>query len=207
MSGALRDAVLGSDPHTIINGCHAACYLRKYDLIPALINAAEDDANPHADLAAETVFRLSQLLYDELAGPRDYSVRRNPQLARARLVTSLEASVKKFAQHRRSDLVTAFLILTKNENVTLKKILGDPHDAAYLTVLQLLTNSAEPGVMRVALGYLDDPFPPSSIVNVLSRRQDVDFVRHLFNKIGFQPSPSMRANLKHMDKQNKLGVG
>ena len=47
MSGAIRDGVLSSDPELNRNACDAAVRLRDYDLIPTLVNAAEDTAHPH----------------------------------------------------------------------------------------------------------------------------------------------------------------
>ena len=43
--------------------------VREFDLIPALINAAEDEANPNRDLVAATLLSLAETLYDELERP------------------------------------------------------------------------------------------------------------------------------------------
>lgn len=46
MTAALRDAVLGADPQMSENGCQAIVWFGEYDLMPALLNAAEDATNP-----------------------------------------------------------------------------------------------------------------------------------------------------------------
>ena len=66
--------------------------------MPALINAAEDESNPNRDLVADTLLQLAELLYDELAAPRDYRNRRDPQLVRQHVLGSLEQSVRRYQQ-------------------------------------------------------------------------------------------------------------
>ena len=47
LTTAIRGAILGSDPHMCNNGFQAVLWFAEYDLIPALINAAEDESNPN----------------------------------------------------------------------------------------------------------------------------------------------------------------
>ncbi len=93
MSAALRDAVIAADPQLCHNGCRAILWFREYDLMPVLINAAEDEANPNRELVSTTLLQLAEALYDELASPRDYRKRRDPQLVRQQVLKSLEESV------------------------------------------------------------------------------------------------------------------
>src|SRR5688572_3164833 len=75
---ALREAVLGSDANLFANACDALLWAKEYDLLPALITAAEDRTNPFGDQASQTLLALADLLYEEVASPRDYRVRRDP---------------------------------------------------------------------------------------------------------------------------------
>ena len=86
ITGTLRDAVLGRDAATCRNGCQATVWFREYDLIPTLLTVLQDANSPHADLAAETLLELLEHLYDELAGTRDRSDRRDPQMIRRYVV-------------------------------------------------------------------------------------------------------------------------
>jgi HEAT repeat protein len=199
ISGAVRDAILSRDGRLCANGCDAALYIHEYDLMPALVNAAEDEANPHADLAGRTLLGLAAALCDELAGPRDYEHRRDPQLLRQHVIGSLELSVQRYDRHRRREIMEGFLLLVNRDNTTLKKILQDPRDKAYLAIVDVLTNSQQPGIMRLTLSYLDDPTAPAAAINILSRRGDAAFLRHLLTKIGFEPSAPAKVNLKRMD--------
>ncbi|MGC3972062.1 MAG: hypothetical protein QM775_33385 [Pirellulales bacterium] len=71
---ALRDAVLSGDAHMVQNGCDASRYFYEYDLIPTLLVALEDDANPHREATAQTLIDLADELFQDLAGARTSAV-------------------------------------------------------------------------------------------------------------------------------------
>jgi len=204
LSGAVRDALLASDPRLCANACEVLLRIHDYDLVPVLVGVAEDEANPNRDVAAQTLVRLAEALYVELAAPRDYQNRRNPQLIRQHVVTSLEASMQRFDRHKCREVLDAFLILSGRENVTLKRLLQNPHEPAYLAAIEALNNSPRPGVMRLILSFLDDPHAPLAIINVLTHRGDRAFVRHLLNKIGHELTSTMRANIRRMESLSWL---
>ncbi|MHC4177909.1 MAG: HEAT repeat domain-containing protein [Planctomycetota bacterium] len=199
MTRSLRDAVLGTDRQMFVNACRAAVWFREYDLIPALLNLLEDPHQQNADKAGETLLELTGELYEELAAPRDYSIRRDPQLVRQHVVGSLEASVKRFDRHKRREAIEAFLLLVGRDNATLKQILGDPHHAGFLVTVDVLSHSPRGGVMRLLLSLLDDPHVPSAAVSVAANRGDLKFVRYLLRKIGREPSSTVARNLKHIE--------
>jgi len=199
MTSTLRDAILGSDMQLCQNACHAATLFGEYDLMATLLTAAEDRNNPHADQAAATLVDLAEQLYEELAAPRDYRRRRDPQLVRAHVVTSLEHSVKRYSNHKRREAIEAFLLLATRDNATLKRILQNPLDPTYLAIVDTLTHSLRQGVMRLLLNSLDDPRAPSSVIAVLTHRSDPTFLTHLLHKIGQDPSRIARQNIKRME--------
>jgi HEAT repeat protein len=199
MSSALRDAVLSPDAQMCANGCQAILWFREYDLMAALINAAEDEANSNADQAAGALVDLAELLYQELASPRDYRQRRDPQLVRRHVVTSLESSIKRYPRHRRREIVEAFLLLAKRDNAVLKAVLHDPHDGSYLAIVDALTKSSRTGVRRLVLGFLEDPRAPSAAIAVLAHRADREFLDNLLAKIGPEPSDVAAQNLKRIE--------
>lgn len=197
MTQALRNAVLDSDDQMCRNGCQAILWFREYDLIPTLVNACEDDANPHAELAAQTLLSLTDLLYEELSGTPDYRPRRDPQLVRRNIAVSLEESVKRFPKHKRREPIEAFLQLAGRDNSTLMQILCDPRHSSYMSVIQMLTHSTRPSIMRLILSYLDSPQAPSALVNVMVHRTDRRFIDNLLRRVGREPSAAARGNLKH----------
>ncbi|MCG8584745.1 MAG: HEAT repeat domain-containing protein [Pirellulales bacterium] len=200
LSAALRNAVLDDDPQFCLNGCNAAIAFGEYDLIAPLVSAAENESNRNRDLAARTLRDLASLLYDELAAPRDYGRRRDPQLVRRHVLESLEKSVDRYAKHRRVEILEAFLMLTNRDNALVKQILRDPYHNTFLPMIDTLTHSSARGVMRLALSFLDDPHTPHAAINVVAHRNDIEFVRHLLKRIGFEPSKIASQNLKRVDK-------
>jgi len=199
LAGALRDTLLEHDDRTCANACELVLTYHHWDLLPVLVNVAEDSSHPQAQRAAATLLDLVQRFYDELAAGRDYSDRRDPQLVRRHLVATLELAVERFAAHRCRQVVEAFLLLVGRDNSTLKRILHDPHHGTFLVVVDLLSHSPRPGVMRLVLGFLEDREAPSSALSVLAHRSDAAFVRHLLAKVGAEPSAFARANLRRMD--------
>ncbi|HEX3656018.1 MAG TPA: HEAT repeat domain-containing protein [Pirellulales bacterium] len=199
MSQALRDAVLDSDPQLVHNANQAILWFQEYDLIPTLVTAAEDESNPHAQLAAETLLSLCEQLYEELASPRDYHLRRDPQLVRRNVILGLEESTKHFARHKRQEIVESFLLLAGRENATLVQLLLDPLSASYVPLIQHLTHSSKPGVTRLVLNSLEHPQTPSAMISVIAHRGDREFVEHLLAKIGPAPCAAIKANLKKLE--------
>jgi len=198
LSVAIRDAVLGTDPQMFANACQAALWFTEYDLTAALINVGEDSSHPHAAQAAETVLELSERLYIELTSPRDYRERRDPQLVRRHVITSLENSVKRYTTHKCDRIVEAFLVLAKRDNAVLRKILQDPHDGSYRAVLDALTRSDRPAVLHLLLTFLDDAHAPSAAISILAHRGDAWFIDHLLKHLGASPSDTARQNIKRL---------
>ncbi len=199
LSSAIRDAILSPDEQLHQNGCDAVLTLREYDLIPLLVKAAEDTANPRAEHSAETLLLLADSLCEELAAPRDYQNRRDPRVAHAHVAGALEQSVARFDHHRRREIVEAFLMLAGHNNTTLHHILQRPHDKAYVTLAHLLSNSPRRGVMRLILDALDDPRTPAVMYGILARRKDVSFVRHMLRRFADEVPKTAQRNLKRID--------
>jgi HEAT repeat protein len=200
LSAALRSAVLDADTQMCSNGCNAAIAFRQYDLIAPLISAAENESSKNRELAAQTLRKLASLLYDELASPRDYAHRRDPQLVRRHVLENLEKSVERFGTHRRSEILEAFLMLTNRDSALVKQILRDPYHNTFLPLIDTLTHSPSKGVMRLLLSYLEDPHAPHAAINAAAHRDDAAFVGHLLKRIGYEPSNVTAKNLKRVDK-------
>lgn len=198
MDRTLREAVLGSDPVLGATACEAAIWLGDYDLVTTLLTALGDGLHPNTDLLAQTLLALADQLYEELADPRPDANHRDPQRVRQYVVGALEQSVVRFGRHKRREVPEAFLLLANRENAVLRQILLEPHHAAFLAVLEVLGKSTRPGVMRLLLAFLDDPHAPSAALSVIGNRKDLVFLRHVLRKIGREPTPLVRQNLKRI---------
>jgi HEAT repeat protein len=199
LSSAIRKALADSERRFYECGCAAAVGTRDYDLIPVLVGGAMDRTNPNAGLAAATTLELAELLSEEVTGPRDYRVRRDPQLQRHHVLPSLERAATELAEHGHTELLEAFVLLANRENAALKRLLQAPSDRRFQPLADVLANSSRPAAARLLLSYLDDPHAPLSAIQIIGRRSDVSFLRHMARKIGGAPSPTVRANLKRID--------
>ena len=127
LTGALRDAILGTDPGLCENGCRAAVMFRDYDLVPTLLTALDSPAQPNSELAAQTALELVEALCEELAGGRDPSDRRDPQMIRRYVLGSLESSVHRYGQHKRREVIESFLLLVGPRQ---RHLAADPRQSA-----------------------------------------------------------------------------
>ena len=113
---AIREAIQSDDPAQFARGAAATLEFRDFDLLPTLLQVAEDEANPHRDAAAQQVLKLAELLYDDLAAKRT-SQARDPQLTRTHVLHSLEQSLARYTRHKQSATVEALLLLAPREHV------------------------------------------------------------------------------------------
>lgn len=199
MSKVLREGLLGEDPQMCANSCQAILWFREYDLVGPLLNAVEDHSHPQSAMICETLVSMSDLLYEEVSTPRDYSDRRDPQLVARNFVTVLENSLSRYNQHKRGEVIESFLILAKRDNAQLKRILQDPHNSAYLAFIDTLSHSRRPGVIGLLLSMLDDVRPPLAAIQIVAKRTDPRFVQQLLRSIGEQPSDNVDRNLKRAE--------
>jgi len=198
MTQTLRDAILASDRQLCSNGCQAAERFGEFDLLSTLINVLEDGANPNNDLASRAAVALTRQLYAVLAGSTKENAPRNPQFFRRQAVDALERSIGRFAGHKRREILEAFVLLAGRDNVTLTRILEDPHHAAFLVLVDVLSKSTAAGVIGLLLSFLDHPHAPSAVLSVLAKRRDPEFIRYLLRKIGREPSTAVKRNLKRI---------
>lgn len=200
MTQALRDAILSTEELMCRNGCEVVLWLREYDLMPTLLSALADPSNPNALGLAETLRALTDSLYEECSTPQEVKRgQRDPQAVRASLLTALETSVNQYAQHRRREPIESFLVLAEHDHPALRQILENPYHPAFVTVIDVLTNSPRPGIMRLLLNSLDDPGACLPALSLIGRRTDTEFVHLLMERIGRSPSSVVARNLKRIE--------
>lgn len=199
LTNAVRQALLKAEVEPYICACEAAVYLHEFDLIPVLVAAAENRSHPQGRLAAATVLELAELLAEELAAPRDYRIRRDPQLQRQHLIGSLERAASQFDQHGRRELVEALVLLAERENAVLKRILQTPVDRNFVPLVEVLVQSKRTAATRLLLSYLSDAHAPLAALHALARRRDISFLRQLVRQIGAEPTRNVTANLKRIE--------
>lgn len=196
---ACRQALLGGDGQLCANACQAARWFRIYDLVPSLLLALEEPNHPQADLIAQTLVELVNLLCAELGSLRPLQGGDSPALVRRRLISVLETAVGRYGRHQRREVLEAFAALVNRDNLTLKQVLDNPHHAAFVPLVDLMARSTQRSILRLVLGFLDDPQAPSAALSVIARRNDPDFVVALLRKIGREPSAVVAQNVRRME--------
>lgn len=198
LTGAMRNAVLGTDEVLFANACKASVMYKDYDLIPNLLTTLTDSDLSKGDLATETLMQLIGLLYDDVSHPLDNKTRHDIQQVHKRVVSCLEASIQRFGRHRRREVIEGFLFLINSENEVLKQILDNPHHVSYLVLIDVLSSSSHSGIIQLILDYFDKPKAPSSVLSVAANRCDLKFIRCFLHKIKRGISQPVRQNLKRL---------
>jgi hypothetical protein len=200
MTVMLRAALLDTDESLCMNACRASVMFEDYNVVPALLAAMENGSPAKSGMAAEALMQLIAQLYDDLHRTRQHPVHHDPQWTQRHVLASLEFSVQRFAKHRRREVMEAFLLLANRENQVLNRILSNPHHLGFLIVVDVFSKSDHGAIMRLLSSYLDAPQAPSSVLTAIANRSDPKFVRHLLRKVGLDPSPEIKQNLKRVKK-------
>ncbi len=200
IGAALRSAIVAEDNRLAANGCAVAVAVKEFDLIPVLLAVAEPVDHPHGHQAAQTLLELAELLHEELALPRDYRERRDPQLMRKHIVGSLETALSRAELHRRGEIVEAFLLLANSDNSTLRQVLDDLGHPAHGLMCEALRTSPRAGVMRIILKYLEKPSAPVAVLQIVAQRRDIPFLRRLAKHLGPDVSEPVQRNLRRIDR-------
>jgi HEAT repeat protein len=195
----LRDMLQSNDPVQVRQACRAAVCFHEFEVIPTLIAVLEESGNRFADEAAAALTQLADVLVHELATLRDERRRRDPTIARRNATVALEQSVSRWPKHQRREPLEAFLQLANRDNAALYRLLTDSRDPCYAPLCEVLLNSDRPGVVRLLLHFLDDSRPPNAALQALFRRTDRRMIEAVLKKVGIEPSPVVRANLRRVD--------
>lgn len=199
LADAMRDAVLGHDRELCETARAAILELREYDLIAALRTALEDTLNPNATIAAATALALCQLLHDEIEARPDFRPHRDPRQIRLALLNCLEATVQRYATHKRPEPLEAFLLLARRDNPVLLEILHEPRHPSYVALINRLTHSDRPAVMDLVLGFLTKAHAPSAALTVIAHRGDLPFINRLLRLIASEPAAAAAHNLSRIE--------
>jgi len=196
---AARDALNSPSRKVCAAACNAIASFRLYQVLPALVAALVDTENAHTDLTAEAILKLTEAFYEELSGISDRPKQKAQDMVRARLTTSLEDAVRKFHRHERIEPVEALLLLAKQKNVALRQLLQRTEEKSHPAILEVLSNSSQGGVLRLLLGFLEDPQMPRAVADVICKRCDAKFVDHIARTVGNRPSRAVVETLKRFE--------
>jgi len=198
----LRDAILSKDEQTCVNGCAALLDVEEYDLLPALVTAAEDRNNPQSGRTADTVLQAAKNLAKHSKQDRNQKA---SEVVRNKASVALEQSVNRFDQHQQLQLLEAFVLLANRENGVLRKILESPLSPAHDRLLTLLSQNQHPRVPELLMSLLDASHASAAIVKVVAQRSDAEFLHVLLKHLSQEIEPALANNLKRMKSISWLG--
>ncbi|MHC4177976.1 MAG: HEAT repeat domain-containing protein [Planctomycetota bacterium] len=199
LDGAVSDALQNPSPQACAAACDAIVSFRLYGVLPALTSVLVDTKTEHAELLAKTALKLTESFYAELSGADDQPKRKQRDNLRDRITSCLEDAVRKFHRHKRTEVVEALLLVAKPKNATLRQLLQRAQESSHQPIIEQLGNSSQGGVIRLLLGFLEDPQMPRVINKVLFGRCDVKFIEHLLWTVGPKPSKTVAKTLSRVD--------
>jgi HEAT repeat protein len=176
MGVALREALLDGDDKLFAAAHEFVEASGDYDLVPTLVMVAERTCGERADAAVALTLNLVDQLCRWIASDREPVLGRDPETIRYCVLESLERSVERFRHHRRVELLEAFVVLAGPDSTTLRHILDGTHHPCHQSVVQSLTTSASPNVLRLLTTIFAYREAPQAVRNVIAKRTDQPFI-------------------------------
>lgn len=178
--------------------CDAILSYRLYDAMPALVGAVTHCDAPQASVTVNTILKLTELFYEELSGSNQRPKRRDMEGIRRRMTDSLQQAAAGFGRHGCRQLVEAYLLIAKQQNANLRRILRRPDEKLHPVVVELLKKSQRGGIIRLLLSFLEDPQLPNIVLGIISARTDTKFVENLLRTVGARPSKAIAGALSRL---------
>ena len=196
----LRQAVLGADPELCANSCEIILAACDFELLPTLLKAAENKSHLYRDNVLTTISGLADSLYHELAlwAGSDRKTGRDPSFTRHHVLHALEISLSRFAQHKSTEILDAFLLLVPPDNNTLQKILRDPTHAAHHALLGALSASQDSAIIERLVELMRDTDAPPAVLKLIAERDDEAFLNILLHELKHPVSVRVMHNMKRM---------
>lgn len=175
----VADAITSGDAQQCAEACDAVLSFRLYDALPVLIGVLSVEGSPHRQKAAQTILELTELFYAALSNPQEHARRRDLDTVRNRITSALEEGAGKYVKHGSMEVLESFLLISKQQNVVLRRILQHSQESCHGALIQALTSSSRGGVLRLLLGFLEDPQMPHVIKTIIASRVDTKFLENL----------------------------
>jgi len=199
MLATLRDVLLSDDQRLCDTACRVILMGRVYQMIPTLVDVAEDHQHRHSQQALATLVQLASLLHQE-SFARGEEKTCEPGIIRRQILPSLEMSLVKFSEHKRLEIIDAFLLVVPPNNETLLKILRERSHPCHRPVLDSLGTSALAPILDLLTRLLHDMEIPSAALKTIGARLDRKFLDYLLHNIGWPVSLRVLDNFRKLSK-------
>lgn len=206
MQPTLRDALLADDQRLCDSACRVILTGRVYQLLPTLVEVAEDRSQRRSAQASATLVQLASFLHQEtLARPQDRTC--EPGLVYRKVLPALEQSVLRYGEHRQLEIIDAFLLLVPPTNSTFVTILKELAHPCHEPVLNSLSDSAVVPIFELLAQSLHDTSVPIAALEVIGRRLDRKFLDYLLQKLSSSVSLRVLDNFRRLGKVSWLSEG
>lgn len=195
MAKVVSEALKTADKATCLNAFKAILTFRLYGVLPALTAVLKTPESPLFKPATRIIEELTDAFYVELSGQDRPEKHRDYDTLRKRLTGTLEEAVGCYSVHESQEVLEAFLMLAKPQNVVLRRILQTPDESVHAPLVEILKTSQRGGVLRLLLSFLEDPQMPNVARTVLTTREDVKFLENLTQHVGTKPKRGVLESL------------
>src|SRR5690606_11834323 len=114
---------------------------------------------------------------------------RDPSFARHWGLSALGSAVDRFGDHRRVELVEAFLLLTRPDHPILRRLLNDQTHPCHQALLEALRESHSAGAIGLMAALFQDSAAPVELVELAAQRTDAAFRKSFLGALGWPLSP------------------
>jgi HEAT repeat protein len=184
-AAALKAAILEGDATHCKSACRIIALSGDVDLVPVLVRAAEDKKHHYRAEAAATILELAMRVQQDLSRwtAGDRSAAHDPSFKRHHVLVSLEQSVSRYTQHRRKEILDAFLLLAPVDNGTLQKILRDTSHPCHAPTISQLDSTQDFGILERLVEMLHDTEAAPATLKIIARRSDERFIDLLLTSL------------------------
>jgi HEAT repeat protein len=196
---ALKAALVSGEPKICRSACRIIDSCDDFAMFPSLIAVAENRNHREADEIARLILRLADRLALQLQkwseGDR---AGHDPAFARHQVLSVLENSLGRYAQHQRSEIVHAFLLLAPTDNETLLRILRNSEHPCSASISAALTTSNDPAIMARLVDMFRDIETPDAGLTAIANRTDRAFVELLLRELSWPVSVRVLHNMSRL---------
>jgi len=193
--GTIRSVLASDDDSLARAACHMVVSRRAFDEIPALVTAASrTDAEGVANAASAACLQLARTLHDAIASYSQKPSGPDPSFPRRWAVTALGKAVDQYSDHRRLELVEAFLLIAPTEHPTLLRVMCDDDHPAHETLISSLRTSPSVGAISLLARQYDNPKALKSLLEIAANRTDAAFRTAFLEALGYPVSERVLNN-------------
>lgn len=199
LSRAFRQSLKHGDERLVLNALVAAGFGGHVDQLPNVIPLLKSESQVVRLEAAETLRCLSDRLQDLLnRGGR--LEKTDPGRIRDDALECLAACERFDLLREPERLVEPLLALGRPRHPAVVKVMRQSSPECRRFAADVLATSRHPGVIRLLLEFLGEPYPPRRVFEAVGTREDSEFIAALLRWMPATPTATQAANLRQIER-------